>query len=64
MRINLISARKEKNLTQKQTAKKINICERQYQKLEAGTSDGSIKIWEQLKDLFGLTIDSLLEQVE
>ena len=62
MRINLIKARKEKCLTQKQTAQILEISERQYRKLEAGTSNGSIDIWRKLKDLFEKPIDCLLEQ--
>ena len=64
MRNNLIQARKQKGYTQVNTADLIGVTEQQYQRLEAGTSDGSIKVWERLKDLFGLTIDNLLEQVE
>ena len=62
MRINLIKARKEKCLTQKQTAQILEISERQYRKLEAGTSNGSIDTWFNLKDLFSQPIDCLLEQ--
>jgi len=62
MRINLIKARKEKCLTQKQTAQILEISERQYRKLEAGTSNGSIDTWFKLKDLFNKPIDCLLEQ--
>jgi hypothetical protein len=32
--------------------------------LEAGTSDGSVKIWQQLAQKFNTTIDYLLEQVD
>jgi transcriptional regulator with XRE-family HTH domain len=62
MRINLIKVRKGKSLTQKQVAEKIGICVRQYQKLEAGTSNGSVEIWCKLKDLFNKPIDCLLKQ--
>nr|WP_312579616.1 helix-turn-helix transcriptional regulator [Sedimentibacter sp.] len=62
MRINLINARKNANLTQSQVSKKIEVSERHYQKLEAGTSNGSIKIWCKLKSLFNQPIDCLLEQ--
>ncbi len=63
-RQNLIDERKIKQLTQAEVAKIIGKTTRQYQALEAGTSDGSIKVWERLKDLFGKTIDYLLEQAE
>ena len=62
MRTNLIKARKAKGLTQKQVAEKIDICVRQYQKLEAGTSNGSIELWCKLKKLLNISIDCLLEQ--
>lgn len=62
-RKNLIHLRQEKNYTQKQLAKAINISEKHYQSLEAGTSDGSVKVWQRLKELLGATsIDFLLEQ--
>lgn len=44
IRKNLISARKHKCLTQFQVANSIGISYRQYQRLEAGTSNGSIDI--------------------
>jgi len=63
MRTNLIKSRQNKDLTQVELAKKLNISERQYRSLEAGTSDGSIKIWRKLKDILNAeTIDYLLEQ--
>lgn len=62
MRVNLIRARKEKRLTQKQISQILQISERHYQKLEAGTSNGSIELWCKLKDLFNQPIDCLLEQ--
>lgn len=62
MRKNLITERKQKRLTQAETAQRIGITTRQYQALEAGTSDGSIKVWLRLKDLFHKPIDYLLEQ--
>ena len=63
MRINLIKLRQNKNLTQVELAKKLEVSERQYRSLEAGTSDGSIKIWRKLKDILNAeTIDCLLEQ--
>lgn len=62
-RINLINLRKEKGLTQVQISEYLQISVRQYQALEAGTSDGSIKIWRKLKDLLNaISIDYLLEQ--
>ena len=64
MRINLIDERKKKALTQAEIAKLIGITTRQYINLEAGTSAGSIKVWERLKkQLQAKSIDYLLKQV-
>ena len=62
MRINLINERKKNQLTQSETAEFAGISTRQYQALEAGTSEGSIKVWKKLSDLFKQTIDYLLAQ--
>ena len=61
MRKNLIAKREQNKLTQAETAKAIGISTRQYINLEAGTSDGSVKVWQKLKDLFKTSIDTLLE---
>lgn len=62
IRYNLIDERKNKGLTQVQTAVYLNITERHYRMIEAGTSDGSVKLWKQLAKYFNTTIDYLLEQ--
>ena len=63
MRRNLMQKREKANLTKAAIADKIGITERQYQRLEAGTSDGSIKVWQELKRLLrAKSIDWLLEQ--
>ena len=59
---NLINLRKQAERTQKQMASFLGITERQYRRLEAGTSDGSVKIWQQLSRFFNTTIDYLLKQ--
>lgn len=65
MRKNLRSARKKKGYTQAELAMKLGITTNQLQRLEAGTSDGSMKVWQHLKMLLGAeTIDFLLEQEE
>jgi len=51
-----------KNLKQQEVANYLNVTLRHYKSLEAGTSDGSIKLWKQLAKLYGTTIDDLLEQ--
>ena len=61
MRKNLIAKREQNKMTQAETAKAIGITTRQYINLEAGTSDGSVKVWQKLKDLFRTSIDTLLE---
>ena len=62
MRKNLINARQKAQLTQMELATKLNITVRHYQALEAGTSEGSVKVWRKLKDLLHKPIDYLLEQ--
>lgn len=61
-RHNLINLRIEKRLTQAEIASKLKISERQYCRLEAGTSNGSVEIWQKLKEITGESIDFLLEQ--
>lgn len=62
-RKNLICLRQERDMTRSEIAEKLGITERQYRRLEAGTSDGSVKVWNRLKALLGAeSIDYLLEQ--
>lgn len=61
-RPHLIQKRKEYKLKQEEVASFLEITNRHYQALEAGTSDGSVKIWQLLAQKFNCTIDSLLEQ--
>lgn len=62
MRKNLINARQKAQLTQMELATKLNITVRQYSRLEAGTSEGSVKVWNKLKEILNTSIDHLLEQ--
>ena len=63
MRANLINARNEHQLTQAEMAEKLNISTRHYRTLEAGTSEGSVKVWNKLKEILNApSIDHLLEQ--
>lgn len=62
MRKNLINARQKAQLTQMELATKLNITVRHYQALEAGTSEGSVKVWSKLKEILNTSIDLLLEQ--
>ena len=54
MREKLKSARKAAGLTQRQVAEHLEISERHYQHLEAGSRDGDFEIWDSLEDLFGI----------
>ena len=62
MKLHLIQKRKDHNMTQEEVATFLNVTTRHYQALEAGNSDGSVKVWQQLAQRFGTTIDYLLEQ--
>ena len=65
VRRNLISLRQKKGLTQVDIANELGITVRQFNRLEAGTSNGSVKVWQNLKELLGAkSIDYLVEQVE
>lgn len=54
MRENLKKARKEKGLTQQQVADLLGIGIRQYQRIEAGDSIGTIESWDALEDILGI----------
>lgn len=54
MRHNLKHERNDRGMTQKELAKKLNISERQYQRIESGVADGSFKMWDAMEDLFGV----------
>ena len=63
MRENLKKLRIQNELTQIKIAEQIGIEKRQYQALEAGTSYGSVPVWEKLRDILKApSIDYLLEQ--
>ena len=62
MRENLLAERKALKLTQRETADRLGITKQHYQRLESGTSNGSTKIWQKLKELTGVPIDKLLEK--
>lgn len=63
MRNNLMSCRRGKGFTQKQFAEMLEITERQYQRIEQGQSDGSIKLWLKIKSLLAQPIDYLVEDI-
>jgi DNA-binding XRE family transcriptional regulator len=62
LRKNLIQARAEKELTQLELSKLVGTSERNYQYLEAGTSNGSLSLWKKLSNVLGKSIDLLLRE--
>lgn len=61
MRQNLRKARKRNGLTQNDIARLLNITVRQYGAIETGASNGSVKVWQEIKRVLGGTIDELLQ---
>ena len=61
MRNLLKKSRLKKQLTQKELAKVLKISERHYQAIELGARQGSIRIWDKLEDLFGISQRQLRE---
>ena len=61
MRQNLRKARKRNGLTQNDIARLLNITVRQYGAIETGASNGSVKVWQEIKRVLGETIDDLLQ---
>lgn len=61
MRQNLRKARKRNGLTQNDIARLLNITVRQYGAIETGASNGSVKVWQEIKRVLGGTIDDLLQ---
>ncbi len=62
MRNNLKSCRQCKGFTQRQFAEQLKITERQYQRIESGEQDGTIKLWLKIKSLLEQPIDYLIQQ--
>lgn len=54
MRSNLKKARVHAGLTQSDIAEHMGISLRQYQRIEAGDSNGSVRHWDALEDLLGV----------
>ncbi len=59
MRKTLIEKRKNKGLTQKEVARELGISERQYQNIEAGTSNGKTRYWFRLSEILGAKVEDL-----
>lgn len=62
MRDKLIALRRASGMTQNDMAQKIGVSLRHYKGLEAGTTEGSVKVWKQIARVFNTTIDILIEQ--
>ena len=54
MRKNLKEARQTAGMTQQQVAERLGITLRSYQRIESGEMLGSIRVWDELEDLFGI----------
>ncbi|MCI8409293.1 MAG: helix-turn-helix transcriptional regulator [Lachnospiraceae bacterium] len=54
MRENLKNARKRAGMTQQEVADKLEIGLRHYQKIEAGETKGSFRVWDVLEDILGI----------
>lgn len=61
MRNNLKTCRQHQGYTQKQFADMLGITNRQYQRIESGEQDGTIKLWLKIKSLLAQPIDLLVE---
>lgn len=59
MRNNLKSCRIECGYTQTEIAEKLAITERQYQRIESGEQDGTMKLWRKIRRLLAHSIDFL-----
>ncbi len=57
---NLTNERVKANLSQKELAKLVGTTKQHISRLEAGTSDGSIKIWKKIALLFNESLDYML----
>lgn len=57
---NIIKLRKEKNLTQAEFAKKLNYSDKAISKWERAESIPDIIVLKQISDIFGITVDYLL----
>lgn len=64
MRYKLMIAREQSEYSKEQVARALGVTVRHYNSLEAGTTDGSIKIWKRLSNLLNKPIDYLLQQTD
>ena len=61
MRRNLRQAREAMGLTQAEVAKKVFVCHKHYSEIERGIAVGSVDVWDELEDLFGINQRKLRE---
>ena len=54
MRKNLKEARQKAGMTQQQMADRLEIGLRHYKKIERGETLGSIPLWDDMEDIFGI----------
>ncbi len=54
MRKNLKEARQKAGMTQKEVAEYLEISERYYRFIEAGSREGDFETWDALEDLFNI----------
>ncbi|MDE7038342.1 MAG: helix-turn-helix transcriptional regulator [Lachnospiraceae bacterium] len=54
MRKNLKEARQKAGMTQQQMADRLEIGLRHYKKIESGETLGSIPLWDDMEDIFGI----------
>lgn len=48
-------------LTQAEVAKKVFVCHKHYSEIERGIAVGSVDVWDELEDLFGINQRKLRE---
>ena len=48
-------------MTQAQLAERLGITVRQYNAVENGTTDSTLKVWTKIKDVLGGTLDDLVK---
>ena len=63
MRSILKERREALRLTQKEIARMIGITDRQYQRIESGEQDGTIKVWVKIREITGLPLDDLIDDL-
>ncbi len=63
MRNTLKERREALHLTQKEIARMIGITDRQYQRIESGEQDGTLKVWIKLRDVLKTPIDNLIDDL-